>query len=312
MKAASKGSAKRKRDEEESAQKKKKVSNKSVDVEPPAKKTKQAEAAEEPRSFASTAEWLESERWSQVSLGAEEDFYSTVASPNLELWLIKAPAEFDASVLADKELTVEHFTDLKPGHTASRFTVEVDGEKYAVQAADPGEYRQLIDIVPSTDEQRLLLGKPFERGFNITHAVEAQDISVVPVRPRPIVPQPSNLRRRFRPPGYVMTKKEIKEEEKMSKKHSKAVHVAKHTTPPLRPVPIVIKAGAIPPPEDESQVDEEAEEEEEAREEEEVPLERKKKKSSKEATKKSEKSAETTTPTKKKKKSRKSKGGKDE
>jgi hypothetical protein len=48
-----------------------------------------------------------------------------------------------------------------------------------------------------------------------------------------------------------MTKKEIKEEETMSKKHSKAVHVAKHTTPPLRPVPIVIKAGAIPPPEDE-------------------------------------------------------------
>lgn len=137
-----------------------------------------------------------------------------------------------------------------------------------------------------------------------------------------------------------MTKKEIKEEETMSKKHSKAVHVAKHTTPPLRPVPIVIKAGAIPPPEDEvhsrssvsllcvrdttrrfthasvtqsqSQVDEEAEEEEEAREEEEVPLERKKKtkKSAKEATtKKSEKNAETP---KKKKKSRKSKGGKDE
>jgi hypothetical protein len=32
-----------------------------------------------------------------------------------------------------------------------------------VQAADPGEYRQLIDIVPSTDEQRLLLGTPTDR-----------------------------------------------------------------------------------------------------------------------------------------------------
>jgi hypothetical protein len=48
-----------------------------------------------------------------------------------------------------------------------------------------------------------------------------------------------------------MTKKETKEEEVLSKKHSKAVHVAKHTTPPLRPVPIANKAGVIPPPEDE-------------------------------------------------------------
>jgi hypothetical protein len=37
-------------------------------------------------------------------------------------------------------------------------THKLAGEKYAIQAADPGEYRQLIDIVPSTEEQRLLLG----------------------------------------------------------------------------------------------------------------------------------------------------------
>jgi hypothetical protein len=44
----------RKREEEEAAQKKAKPTAKGADAEPPAKKTRQAE---EPVSFASTAEW---------------------------------------------------------------------------------------------------------------------------------------------------------------------------------------------------------------------------------------------------------------
>lgn len=133
----------------------------------------------------------------------------------------------------------------------------------------------------------------------------------------------------------VMTKKEQKLEEKMAKKHKKAVTMAKRTTPPLRSVPItkstsvgvvaegtqlvccftgeirgcheltLLRCGEL----QDEDVMEEAEEE--AEEEEEIPLERKKEKIKKASGKTSSAATPTKTKDKKTKKTKKmEKGGK--
>jgi hypothetical protein len=210
-------------------------------------KQRQQKKETEKRTFATTGEWLESERWKRAELGQLE----LLDSPGTELWLLKAPLRFDPTALLGKELTIEDFTALRADRVGSGFTLEAaDGKKYSVHAADPSEYKPLIDLIPLGTEERLVLGKPFELGFNITQVVERHRLDAVPIRPRQTVPQPSNLRLRFLPPGYVMSKKERQQEKARRTELDAAVENAKHATHPLRPVPVVKKAGQLPPGDD--------------------------------------------------------------
>jgi hypothetical protein len=162
---------------------------------------------------------------------------SLLENSHTELWLIKTPSNFEVGSFEGVELDVNELLALSPegvgGEQAQSLEVPIGGKTYAVSPMTASEYRQVLNLFPSSHIHRLLLGKPFAHGFSLTERV------AVPRAPRPsqplkkaVVPQIPNLRLRYRPPGYVFSEEEAIEVSKQKSKYRKMLAKVEVAAPP--------------------------------------------------------------------------------
>eukprot|EP01116_Phalansterium_solitarium_P006430 TRINITY_DN18735_c0_g1_i1.p2 TRINITY_DN18735_c0_g1~~TRINITY_DN18735_c0_g1_i1.p2 ORF type:complete len:359 (+),score=113.11 TRINITY_DN18735_c0_g1_i1:58-1134(+) len=95
-------------------------------------------------------------------------------SDDSELWLFRVPKQMALTSLSGKRLKL-HAVD-ESNRVAGR--LRLDHQPHALVEAEPTEYQQFVNLFPSKQHSRLLLGKPFARMLSL----------IEPPPPPPVIP----------------------------------------------------------------------------------------------------------------------------
>ncbi|KAL6058397.1 DNA-directed RNA polymerase I subunit [Balamuthia mandrillaris] len=164
----------------------------------------------------------------QLGLPTSQVDYDAIANNEVELWLIKAPSDFEGSGLRNAKLQHGDLATTITGGTKPVTIFEHKNKSYSLGVTGPEEHRQLLNLFGRKGGKRLLLGKPFARSLTVMETVNVPSAPTgADIQIKSQIQQQTNLRLRFRPPGYVMTKKEKEEEQRRRERDDKILALIK-------------------------------------------------------------------------------------